>query len=77
MQQVFHDCYISPWLPYFVTSFISEGEGMQVTNDMWIWESKKFARKAHLVPGRESDAWIKGWREWSSQHYQGCAEREK
>ena len=77
MQQVFHDCHISPWLPYFVTSFISEGEGMQVTNDMWIWESKRFARKAHLVEGRESDEWIKGWREWASQHYQGCQEREQ
>ena len=55
LQQVFHDCYISPWLPYFFTSFISQGEGVQVTNDMWIWESKKFARKVHLVEGRESD----------------------
>jgi hypothetical protein len=77
MQNVFHDCFISPYIPYFISSFASQSEGMQVTSDMFVWEGKQFARKAHLMDGRESDSWIKGWREWASQHYQGCAEKEK
>jgi hypothetical protein len=39
---------------------------------MHIWSAKKFARKAYLVEERESDQYIKGWRQWASQHYQGC-----
>ena len=48
-QQVYHDCYISPHVPYFISSLASQMEGEQVTNDMQVWSAKKFARKAFLV----------------------------
>jgi hypothetical protein len=36
-QHVFHDLYISNWVPYFVSSKVSLLEGGQVTNDMYVW----------------------------------------
>jgi len=36
-QTVFHDCYISSWVPYCLSSLVSKLEGGQVTNDMYIW----------------------------------------
>ena len=48
-QQVYHDCYISPHIPYFISYLASQMEGGQVTNDMYVWSSKKFARKSFLV----------------------------
>jgi hypothetical protein len=48
-QKVYHDCYISPWVPYAFSSLASYMEGGQVTNDMNIWSTKKFARKAYLM----------------------------
>ena len=71
-QHVFHDCWISWHVPYAFSALVSYLEGGQVTNDMHIWSSKKFARKAFLMEGRESDQHIKGWKNWASQHYQGC-----
>ena len=78
-QQVFHDCYISNYMPYFLTSKITELEGGQVTNDMYIWESKSFARKTFLHEDRDSDVVMKNWTKWASQFYQGCGyqQREK
>ena len=44
---------------------------MQVYYDMLIWDSKKFGHKIHLKDN-EGDRFIKNWREWFSQHYDGC-----
>lgn len=76
-QQVYHDCYISSWIPYFVSTLATQLEGGQVTNDMHIWSAKRFARKAFLMEERESDQFIKNWRVWASQHYQGCEYQAK
>jgi cholesterol 7-dehydrogenase len=48
-QHVFHDCFISWHVPYILSSLVSQLEGGQVTNDMYIWSAKKFARKAFLM----------------------------
>ena len=76
-QQVFHDCFISNHMPYFASSKIIEMEGGQVTNDMWIWESKSFAKKTLLNDKKDSDQMMKGWLKWSSQFYQGCSYQEE
>jgi hypothetical protein len=51
-QKVYHDIFITPYIPYFISSIASQLEGGQVTNDMWIWQSKKFARKAYIYEDR-------------------------
>ena len=77
-QQVFHDCYISNFIPYFISSKIIETEGGQVTNDMYIWETKSFADKSFLNEKNESDQIMKDWMKWSARFYQGCRhEQEK
>jgi hypothetical protein len=47
-QMVLHDCYISGITPYWLSALSIRLEGQQVTNDMYIWEAKRFARKAFL-----------------------------
>ena len=42
-----HDMYATWWLPYWMTSAMLRMEGAQVTNDMYIWDSKKFGHKFH------------------------------
>ena len=78
-QKVYHDCFISPHMPYFISSKMLQGEGQQVTNDMYIWESKSFASKTHLKE-TESDNFMRDWIKWSGQFYEGCSyqqEKEK
>jgi cholesterol 7-desaturase len=76
-QQVFHDCFISPWVPRAISSKIVELEGGQVTNDMYIWEAKSFARKTFLNEERDSDRIMKDWLKWSGQFYQGCGSQQE
>lgn len=51
-------------------------EGMQVYYDMLVWDAKKFGHKIFLKDN-EADRFIKTWREWFSQHYDGCREEEE
>ena len=76
-QVVYHDGYTSPWIPYWASALAVKMEGSQVTNDMYIWESKKFARSINFKKGEPADEFLKSWREWYSQHYQGCLEKER
>lgn len=79
-QAVFHDCYISSYIPYFASSKICELEGGQVTNDMYIWEAKSFAKKTFLNDKADSDKIMRDWLKWSGKFYQGCSyqqEKEK
>ena len=76
-QDVFHDLYISNWVPYFASAKIAELEGGQVTNDMHVWEAKTFASKRYLDPSRDTDTNIKDWLGWASQHYEGCSKQTK
>ena len=66
-----HDMYATWWLPYWLTSAMLRGEAMQVTNDMYIWDSKKFGHKFHTKEN-EADEFIVKWREWFSKYYEGC-----
>ena len=51
-QIVYHEGYTSKWFPYWVSALaVTKGEGNQVTNDMYIWEAKKFGRKIHVKEG--------------------------
>ena len=74
--EVFHDAFTSGYLPYFITSKIIEAEGGQVTNDMYIWEAKSFAKKSFLNESRESDQIMRDWMKWSGQFYQGCSHQD-
>ncbi len=46
-------------------------EGLQVYYDMLVWDAKKVSYKLHYKDN-EADRFIVRWREWFSQHYQGC-----
>ena len=54
--------YASRWLPYWLTAVMLRGEGVQVTNDMYIWDSKKFGHKVFYRQNVEADAFILKWR---------------
>ena len=74
---VYHEGYTSKWLPYWASALGVRMEGSQVTSDMYIWDSKKFGRKIYYKEGDVADEFIRGWREWYSQHYEGCLEKER
>lgn len=44
---------------------------------MFIWDAKKFGRSVCFKKGEEADVYLKSWREWYSQHYEGCKDKEK
>jgi hypothetical protein len=64
--------FASSWLPYWLSSVALYAEGMQVYNDMLVWDAKRVSYKLYFKDN-EADRFIKSWREWFSQHYQGCA----
>ena len=53
------------------TSSSLRGEGIQVYNDMLIWDSKKFGNKVHYKDN-DADEFILKWRDWFSKYYEGC-----
>jgi hypothetical protein len=63
--------FASSWLPYWLSSIFLYAEGMQVYYDMIVWDAKRVSYKL-FYKENEADRFIKGWREWFSQHYQGC-----
>jgi hypothetical protein len=38
-----------------MSAIFLRAEGMQVTNDMYIWDAKKFGHKIHYKPNFEAD----------------------
>lgn len=70
--EVFHECFISNHVPYFSSYKIVQMEGEQVTNDMYIWEGKTFARKLFLNQTKDTDKVMLDWYHWASQFYDGC-----
>lgn len=51
-----------------------------MTNDMYIWEAKSFAKKTFLNDKADSDKIMRDWLKWSGKFYQGCSyqqEKEK
>lgn len=74
---VYHEGYTSKWLPYWASALAVKSEGAQVTSDMYLWEAKRFGRKVHFRQGDQADSFLKEWREWYSQHYEGCANKSK
>lgn len=49
-----------------------QAEAMQVYYDMLVWDSKQFSRKMHYKEN-DADKFIRSWRGWASQHYDGCS----
>lgn len=46
-QIVYHDLWTNNYVPYWISAISAKFEGDQVTNDMFVWDSKKFARKMY------------------------------
>ena len=44
---------------------------------MKMWDLKTFKKKMTVRKGEQADDLIVKWREWFSQHYEGCYEKEK
>lgn len=53
-----HELYCASWIPYWLSSLFLFIEGHQVSSDMKVWNSKKFARKLYYREGLKSDAYI-------------------
>ncbi len=70
-QILYHKMFCSKWIPYWLSSAMLYGEAIQVYNDMIVWDSKKFQRKAYLKDN-EADTFIEKWRTWFSRNYKGC-----
>jgi hypothetical protein len=65
--------FATPWLPHWICYIMLYAEGMQVYYDLLVWDAKRFGHKIFLKDN-EADRFIKSWREWFSQHYDGCGE---
>ena len=50
------------YVPYWISALSLKFEGDQVTNDMYVWEAKKFARKLHYKDHEPLDHLLKNWR---------------
>jgi len=44
---------------------------MQVYYDMLVWNAKKMSYKMHYRDN-EADEFVRKWRGWFSQNYEGC-----
>lgn len=64
--------YTNSYIPYFLSALALKLEGDQVTNDMYLWESKKFTTTMYYRKGVEFDDYLQNWRKWYSRHYEGC-----
>lgn len=42
--------YASSFLPYWLTSVMLRGEAIQVSNDMYVWDAKKFGHRIFYKP---------------------------
>lgn len=63
--------FASSWLPYWLSAIMLYAEGLQVYYDMLVWDAKRVSYKLYYKDN-EADQFIRSWREWFSQHYQGC-----
>ena len=64
--------FISKATPYWFSSVLLYAEALQVYYDMLVWDAKRVSYKLHYKDN-DADRFIRSWREWFSQHYQGCA----
>lgn len=46
-----HEGYTSSWLPYWASAMAIKLEGDQVTNDMYLWDAKRFGKKVCFKKG--------------------------
>ena len=75
--KVYHEAHTPYWTPYWLSALVTKMDLNQVASDMYIWDTKRFARSIYFKKGDESDRYLKAWREWYSQYYEGCAERDQ
>jgi hypothetical protein len=54
--------YTNYYIPYWLSALAIKLEADQVTNDMFLWESKKFATKLYYRKGMEYDDYLQKWR---------------
>lgn len=71
--ELYHEMFASSYLPYWLTAVMLRGEAIQVSNDMQVWDAKKFGHRVYYKEGNEVDQFILNWRQWFSKYYQGCA----
>ena len=69
---VYHDGHTSTWVPYWLSALVMKMDAVQVASDMTVWDTKRFARNLYFKKGEQADEYLKGWREWYSQYYEGC-----
>lgn len=67
--------YTNSYIPYWLSALAIKLEGDQVTNDMYLWESKQFATKLYYRKGMQYDDCLQNWRKWYSRNYEGCAKQ--
>ena len=44
---IYQEAHTSKWMPYWLSGLIMKIDSYQVSHDMYLWESKKFARKLY------------------------------
>ena len=75
--QVYHEAHTPYWTPYWLSALVTKMDLNQVASDMEVWDTKRFSHNIYFKKGDEMDGFLKGWREWYSQYYEGCAERDR
>ena len=73
-QRLYHQMFCTSWIPYWICYLMLYAEGMQVYYDVIVWDAKQIAYKM-CVKDNDADRFIKSWREWFSQHYEGCSKQ--
>lgn len=67
-QNLYHQTYVSNWMPYWLSALFTKIEAIQVYNDTLIWDAKTFKTRVtyQKTPGDDS---MRKWREWYGQFY--------
>ena len=59
---VYHDGYSETWLPYWISALVLKMDAIQVASDMYVWDTKRFARNIFFKKEEKADEYLKGWR---------------
>lgn len=76
-QKVYHNIYTNSFIPYGLSALMLRLEVNQVYNDTIIWNKKIFGSKLVYNLKTQADIFLKNWREWYAQFYEGCKENEE
>eukprot|EP00340_Litonotus_pictus_P003635 CAMPEP_0170514202 /NCGR_PEP_ID=MMETSP0209-20121228/759_1 /TAXON_ID=665100 ORGANISM="Litonotus pictus, Strain P1" /NCGR_SAMPLE_ID=MMETSP0209 /ASSEMBLY_ACC=CAM_ASM_000301 /LENGTH=368 /DNA_ID=CAMNT_0010798195 /DNA_START=338 /DNA_END=1444 /DNA_ORIENTATION=+ len=75
--ELHHEIWTANWIPYWFSALKLKLESDQVTNDCVIWDNKKFGSTPWYNLSTVADNFLKEWRVFFCQFYEGCKEKDE